>query len=171
MRLQVNKLAARLEVVLRVRLCLEHTDLAADELARARPRRNALHVRLLTLLLRLVLDRIVFPDTLQEVLVAPRLPHVFDAHVQALAELTVLYHLRLLNAYRGLGDVEDDPGLAVVLLVGHTGLDRRIRLNVDEIPPAVDRKVASQSRKTLHLVRLGELVARARAKTVVVRHG
>merc|ERR1719305_2199572 len=108
MRLQVNQLAARLEVVLRVRLGLEHADLAADELARARPRRNALHVRLLTLLLRLVLDRIVLPDTLQELLIAPRLPHVLDAHVKALAELTTLHHLGNFNAKRRLRDVEDD---------------------------------------------------------------
>merc|ERR1719201_2871011 len=112
MRLQVNQLAPRLEVVLRVRLGLQHADLSADELARARPRRNALHARLLALLLRLVLDRIVLPDTLQELLVAPRLPHVLNAHVEALAELATLHHLGNLNAHRRLRDVEDDPSLA-----------------------------------------------------------
>ena len=59
------------------------------------PRRNALHVRLLALLLRLVLDGIVLPDALQEVLVAPRLPHVLHTHVEALAELAALHHLML----------------------------------------------------------------------------
>ena len=49
--------------------------------------------------------------------------------------------------------------------------DRRVGLDVNEIAPAVNRHVSGETRQTLHLVRLRELVARACAETVVVRHG
>ena len=67
------------------------------------------------------------------------------------------------------GDVPDDAGAAVVVLVGHTLTDGRVRNDINEVADLhVDRRVETGGHRATEL--LGEEVAGAALVTVGVDH-
>lgn len=64
----------------------------------------------------------VLLDTFDEVLTGARVPNVFGPDADALLDVAVADDLVEEDTDRGLGNVVDDTGLAVVKLIGHTVL-------------------------------------------------
>lgn len=96
---------------------------------------------------------------------------MLDAEVDALLEVAVADDLVDDDANRRRGHVVHDAGAAVVVLVGHALLLRRVGLDVDNVTDAVDLEERRQGDRALGLEVALEHVARARAETERVRHG
>ena len=158
-----------------VRLDLEKSDgllgvLDGNDFAGLGSDGHALGDELETLGLGGVLGGVVLLDALEEGLVAATLADVLDANVDALAELSAADDLRHLHADRVLGHVEHDSRAAVVVLVRHTLVDRRVSVDVHIVALLEGDQVPTHVRHTLRAERLAELLSCLGPETEMVGH-
>ena len=95
---------------------------------------------------------------------------VFNSEVDTLLHVSVSNDLVNDDTNRGRGNVVNDTGSTVVVLVRHTLLLSGVGLDVDDISNSVDLQVGRQGDHTLVLEVTLEHVARASAETERVRH-
>ena len=141
-----------------------------DNLSGFREEGNSLGHNLFACLLGGVLCSVVFLDPLEEGLVATTLTDVLDSHVNTLAELSATNKLVHLNSNSVLCHVEHYTGSAVVELMGHTLVDRRIRIDVHVVTALECCQVPGSVGHTSGSERLTELLAGLASVTKVRRH-
>lgn len=110
-------------------------------------------------------------DAVQKVLAAVGVLDVLDAQVDALFNVSRAHHLVDNDADGRLGDVVDDAGLAVVVLVRHALVHGTVCFDVDNVARLVGHEVCAELDLAVGAKVLGEQVARASAQTKRVRHG
>jgi len=99
----------------------------------------------------------------KDLLLALRLADVLDADVDALLKDAAIDELVHTDTDGGLGNVEDDTGAAVVVLVGHTLVDGGISEDVNVVTDLDGHHVLGEVDGSLLPEILGKHVARARA--------
>ena len=99
----------------------------------------------------------------EEVRAAVGVLHVLDADVDALLKDAAIDELVHTDTDGGLGNVEDDTGAAVVVLVGHTLVDGGISEDVNVVTDLDGHHVLGEVDGSLLPEILGKHVARARA--------
>lgn len=95
---------------------------------------------------------------------------MFNSEVDTLLHVAVSDDLVNDDTDRGRGNVVNDTGSTVVVLVRHTLLLSGVGLDVDNVSNSVDLQVGRQGDHTLVLEVTLEHVARARTETERVRH-
>jgi len=106
----------------------------------------------------------------KDLLLALGLADVLDADVDALLEDAAIDELVHANTDSGLGNVEDDTGAAVVVLVGHTLVDGGISEDVNVVTDLDGHHVLGEVDGSLLPEFLGKHVARTRAGSERVGH-
>lgn len=132
--------------------------------------RHSLGDELDTTLLGLLLQDIVALNSLDESLVASALSNVLNSNVNSLAELLTTVDLGNFNTDSRLGDVEHNTGSAVVELIRHTLVNRRISNNINVVSLLEHRQISGHVWHTLSSEGLGELVPCLRSKPEVMWH-
>jgi len=130
-----------------------------------------LDLNTLSSLLCLLLDLLVLPDTVQEVISACALLHVLNTNMDLLADDAVTVELVHLDADGTWSDVPDDTSLTMVELVWQTLLDGTVTLDVDKISNFVCVQVGGERNVSMLAELAGKQVAGTRAVTEGVRHG
>ena len=102
----------------------------------------------------------------EDLLLALGLADVLDADVDALLEDAAVDELVHTDTDGGLGNVEDDTGAAVVVLVGHTLVDGGISKDVNIVTDLDGHHVLGEVDGSLLPEVLGEHVAGTRAGSV-----
>jgi len=132
--------------------------------------RDSLELHSLSGLLRLYM-RIVIPlNAVQELLSAFRVSDVLDTDVDSLFNVTIADNFVDDDANGVWGDIVDNTGATVVVLVRHTLLLGSVGLDIDDITYAVGDEVGRQLDGSMILEPPLEHVARTRAVTEGVRH-
>ena len=125
-----------------------------------------LQVNLLPTLTGSLLGGFVGLNTGDDLLLALGLADVLDADVDALLEDAAVDELVHTDTDGGLGNVEDDTGAAVVVLVGHTLVDGGISEDVNVVTDLDGHHVLGEVDGSLLPEVLGEHVAGTRAGSV-----
>lgn len=123
----------------------------------------ALEVHLDTGLGGLDLGGLVLDLAAEDLLLALGLANVLDADVDAFLEDAAVHELVHADSDGRLGDVEDDAGAAVVVLVGHALVNGGIGEDVDVVSHMDGHEVLGEMDGSLLAELLSEHVARTRA--------
>lgn len=129
-----------------------------DEISRLGEGGGALEVDLDSGLGGLGLDLLVLDNPAQDLLLALGLPDVLDADVNALLDDPAVDVLVDTDSDGGLGEVEDDSGAAVVVLVGHTLVDGGVGEDVDVVSDLDGHQVLGELNGAVLAELLGEHV-------------
>ena len=105
-------------------------------------------------------------DSVQEFLTTSGVLNVLDSQVDSLFEVSVSNNLVNNDTDRRLGDVVNNTGLTVVVLVGHTLLDGTVGLDVDDISNLVGLHIGGQWDGTMLLEITLEGVTSTRSVTM-----
>jgi len=132
--------------------------------------RKALRVHSLLVSLGLLLDLLVTLHTVQKLLSAFGVLDVLNADMQSLLNNTGVHALVHQDTDGTGGNVPDDTGLAVVVLVRHTLVNTTIAGNVDDLSDVVVLEVGLRGEGAMLAELLLEQVTRVCAVTVRVRH-
>lgn len=130
--------------------------------------RLSLQGNLGTVLLGLSLQSSVLLDSVQELLTTLRVLDVLNSQVDLLLDISVANNLVDKNTDGGLGDVVNDTSLTVVVLVGHTLLDRTVSLDVNDVTNLVDSQVSGQRNCSVLLEVTLEHVTSTRSVTTTI---
>lgn len=106
----------------------------------------------------------------ENLLLAHALPNMLDPDMDPLLDDAAVHGLVDTNSDGSLGEVENNSGPSVVVLVGHTLVDRRVGENVNVVTDLDVHQVLRQVGKSVLPELLGEHVARTRALSERVRH-
>lgn len=117
----------------------------------------------------LALD-VVLNAASEEGIARGRLLQVLNADVDLLLNDAGVDALVQQNTDGTGGNVPDDSGLSVVVLVGHTLVDLSGSLHINDVSDVEGREVGREVSRAVLSVGDGELVAGARAVTMRVRH-
>lgn len=128
----------------------------------------SLQVNLLALSLSLSLQSSVGLDSVQEFSTASRVLDVLDSQVNLLLNVSVTNNLVDDDTDGSLGNVENDTGLTVVVLVWHTLLDRTVGLDVHNVTNLVSLQVSRQRNGSVLSKVTLEHVTSTRSVTVTV---
>lgn len=128
----------------------------------------SLQVNLLTLSLSLSLQSSVGLDSVQELSTTSRVLDVLDSQVNLLLNVSVTNNLVDDDTDGSLGNVENDTGLTVVVLVWHTLLDRTVGLDVHNVTNLVSLQVSRQRNGSVLSKVTLEHVTSTRSVTVTV---
>ena len=126
----------------------------------------ALQVNLLSSLPCGLLGSLVGLDTLDNLLLTLGLANVFDSDMDSLLDDTSIHELVHTDADGALGNVEDDAGTAVVVLVGHALVDGGVGEDIYVIADLDREEVLREVGHAMLPEFLGEHVARTRTDTV-----
>lgn len=110
---------------------------------------KTLELNLDTGLLSLSLLDSVRLNSVKELLSATRVLDVLDSQVDSLLHVSTVDNLVADDTDTSGGDVVDDTGLTVVVLVGHTLLLRRVGLDVDDVTDLVVGEVGRHGGHTM----------------------
>lgn len=132
--------------------------------------RESLEQNLLALFLGLLLLGGVGLDTVKELLSALGVTDVLNSDVDTLLHVSTVDDLVDDHTNSSGGNVVNDTGLAVVELVGHTLLLRRVGLDVNDVTNSVGDEEGGDVGGTVLLETPPEHVARSRSHTERVRH-
>tara|TARA_B110000971_G_C19905264_1_gene451930 strand:- start:61 stop:603 length:543 start_codon:yes stop_codon:yes gene_type:complete len=118
----------------------------------------------------LSLGQLVAHFPCQDLLLALALPNMLNPHMNSLLDDTAIHELVHSDSNGGLGEVKDNSGTPMVVLVWHALVDGRVAENINVISDLQSHEVLGHVDKTVLTELLRKHLARARPFTERMRH-